>query len=157
MDTAKFSSRLLSVLRRDGWSPEREEPIWVEKFEQTFGEDWLPCAAPVVRSFGGLFIDHILWIKPIHEFVRTPLFQIISEVVGARVCPIAASNYMGDGCSVWIDENCRFYAVDGEGMEYVGEEVSTAFEVLIFGSPPPSPPGNIAAALAKTYDWDDLA
>jgi hypothetical protein len=61
---------------------------------------------------------------------------------------------MGDGSSVWIDERGRFYVVDSEGMVFVGDNMVTALEVLLFGAPRPAPPPELKDALAVAFEWN---
>jgi hypothetical protein len=152
--TPLFSKRVLDALHKAGWTPQRDEAAMEQAYSQTFGSNWVPAAAPFVRRFGGLSIQHLLWVRPIAELGDPTRIRRITQIVQAKACPIAASNYMGDGCSIWCDENDRFYAVDSEGMVFVGDDVATIMEVLLFGDPLPTPPDTLVDALKKAYEWN---
>lgn len=154
-NTPTFSKRVLDALRQAGWTTERDEASIEQDYVRAFGFNWVPAASRFVRSFGGLSIRNLLWVRPIETLANPAAVQRIKSVIQTRVCPIAASNYMGDGCSVWIDENGRFYAVDSEGMVYVGSDTATALEVLLFGASPPLPPAELKQALTEAYEWKE--
>jgi len=150
-DCPSFSKRVLDALRSAGWTPERDQVEMVDAYRGVFGSSWVSAAAPFVRRFGGLSIMHLLWIRPIGELAIPEAVRRVSAKVGAKVgakaCAVAASNYMGDGCSIWCDEGGHFYAVDSEGVEFVGTDFATVFEVLLFGFPTPTPPAKVGKAL----------
>ena len=56
---------------------------------------------------------------------------------------------------IWIDESGRYYAVDSEGMIFVGDNMAATLEVLLGGDPPPEPPPELKEKLAAAYDWSE--
>ena len=148
-----FSPKVLEALRSAGWTPGRDLPSIEDEYAIALAGRWLPNAGSFVRRFGHLSICHLLWVLPIKTVDVIDVFERIESVVGLRCCPVASSNYMGDGCTVWIDEKGRFYVIDSEGMVFVGERVETALDVLLCGAKPPPAPIEIKAALEGAYEW----
>jgi hypothetical protein len=148
-----FSKRVLDALHRAGWTSQRDQPEMEDAYRKILGSYWVPAAAPFVRRFGGLSIDHVLWVQPSAELAAPTFVRRFTDLVQVKACTVAASNYMGDGCSIWCDEAGQFYAMDSEGIEFVGKDLPTVFEVLLFGAPQPAAPAEIADALRKANDF----
>ena len=155
-ESSGFSVRVWKALREAGWTKSRDMAEIERDYQAALGERWLPVAASFVRRFGRLSIAHLLWIVPIKptDLSSIGLFEKAQAVVGAKCCPLAVSNYMGDSCLLWIDEHGRFYAIDNEGMVFVGDCVESAFEVLLFGAKPSLPPSQIKDALERAFEWN---
>lgn len=155
-NSSGFSVRVRKALRKAGWTKSRDVAEIEREYQAALGDRWLPVAAPFVRRFGRLSINNILWTVPIKatDLSSMGLFEKAQAVVGVKCCPLGASNFMGDSCLLWIDEHGRFYAIDNEGMVYVGDRVEEALEVLVFDTEPPPPPSQIKDALERAYEWD---
>jgi hypothetical protein len=153
----KFSNRVSGALSKAGWTVDRDRSDMEQVYAQILGDAWVPAAAPFVRSFGGLDIDHDLIARPVAklaEIAEPALVRRVESVVGAKACPVAGANYMGDDCMIWIDENSRIYALDSEGLVFIGSEIAEVLEVLLFGAPPSPPPPELKDALARAYEWN---
>ncbi len=152
------SKKVFDELRKAGWSPERDKTSIADDFSKSLGSHWVPAAASFIRNFGGLSFYGTLWAweKPIWDQDIIAVESKIEEVAGTKVVPVASSSYSGDGCLIWIDENGRYYAVDSEGMTFVGNNMPKALEVLLGGAPLPEPPPELKEKLAEPYDWSGI-
>lgn len=144
------------ALRQAGWKPARDERHIEDNFVNSLGVSWLPVASAFVREYGGLNIAHTLWTwdKPVTEHALIDLGARVAAVAMSKVMAVASSNYMGDGCVIWIDEAGRFYAVDSEGMVFLGADEVTALDVLLAGTPPPEAPASLRQKLDDAYEWE---
>lgn len=151
------SKKVFAELRKAGWSPDRDEAGMADSFSKTLGPHWVPAAAPFVRNFGGLSFYGRLWAwkEPIRDQDIVADESKVAEVAGSIAVPVASSSYLGDGCVIWIDESGRYYAVDSEGMIFVGDNMAATLEVLLGGDPPPEPPPELKEKLAAAYDWSE--
>jgi hypothetical protein len=150
-----FSEKVLRALVQAGWSPRRDAVELERACAEDLGTRWVPAAGPFIRSFGNLSIGHTLWVGPIRLCDVPDVVERVAGIVGAKACPVAVSGYMGDSCMLWVDGNHRYYAVDKEGLVFLGEDMVTTLEVLLGSAQRPAPPPELAEALAKAFRWDD--
>ena len=97
-----------------------------------------------------------LWIfdAPHEGHFLTSFESRISDIVNARVVPVASSIYLSDTSIIWLDEHERFYAADADGMMYLGEGVAKFFEVVLLKAPTQSPPDELKERLQGAYEWE---
>ncbi len=150
------SKKVFAELRKAGWSPARDEVGMSDSFSKSLGSHWVPAAAPFVRNFGGLTLNKRVWAwkEPIRDQDIIADESKIAEVLGSKAVPVASSSYFGDGCVIWVDESGRYYAVDSEGMIFIGGDIVAALEVLVGLEPSPEPPPELKEKLAAAYDWN---
>lgn len=155
-ESSGFSPNVWKALYKAGWTSDREVREIEEEYQNALGERWLPIAGEFVRRFGRLSLENTLWIGPIKATEFHSEFEKAEAVAGVKCCPLAGSNYIGDGCTIWIDEKGRFYAIDSEGMVFVGDRVESALDVLLFGAKPQAPPPELKEALERAYEWNKV-
>jgi hypothetical protein len=150
------SKKVFDELRKAGWSPDRDEIATADSFSKAWESQWVPAATPFLRNFSGLSFYGRLWVwdKPIRDQDITTAKEKISEVAGSRVVPVASSNYLGDGCLIWVDERGQYYAVDSEGMIFIASDMAMALEVLLGEKSLPEPPPELKEKLATAYEWE---
>ena len=78
----------------------------------------------------------------------------ISKIVGARVVPVAASNYLSCTSIAWLDERGRFYDADEDGMVYICEGAAKYFKIMLLDAPKEKPPAELKERLQEAYEWD---
>ncbi len=151
------NKRVLKELKLAGWQPGRDIAEYEQAFIDYFGAQWLPSASMFIRCLGGLDIAHTLnvWDRPYMEHDLSRLGDRITATINSRVVPTATSNYIGDGCLIWVDEKGRFYAVDSDGMVFIAHDVNTALNVLIDAASRPEPPSELREKLLEAYDWSN--
>jgi hypothetical protein len=119
------------VLRRAGWSPEREVDIsqWTESLRLD-GNQVFPIAAEILRSYGGLSFRgspdkggprHEFDVNPVHWYRERDRLEGIESVTGRRACPLGETSEAAmlavledgtvvgdlDGCILQIAENWK--------------------------------------------------
>lgn len=124
-----------------------------EEYRGLLGACLVDKAVGFVRQFGGLTVYGQLWIFAEQAVLALEDKPKIEAVVQEVCCPLATTNYMGDGCTLWIDAVGRFYAVDSEGMVYLAADEGELFEVLLGGAEAGRPPPELESALIKAWEW----
>ena len=148
------SKKVFDELCKAGWSPDRDQASMASEYERILSLKWIAEAAPFIRSFGGLTISNNLSVGQIPDHALRKHWSKVAEVAGSKVVPVASSSYLGDGCLIWVDESGRYYAVDSEGMIFVGDDMATVLEVLLGGESLPEPPPELKDKLTAAYDWN---
>lgn len=143
------------ILKKAGWHNGRDEPSQEAAFKAHLAEAWHPKADSFVRSFGGLSIGDCLWVQPQLAAFGLPYRSRVESVIRTSCCPVASSGYMGDGCTIWIDSNHCFYAVDSEGMVFIGDGTIDALKVLLLGAKPAPAPLDVRSSLEQAWNWND--
>lgn len=138
---------VIKILKSSGWYEGRNELAIEAHYREVLGDNWLPVAVFFVRNFGGLAIHHKLWVYAEQAVLDLRFKNRVERVVNCKACPVASSGYFGEGCAVWIDENERFYCVDGTGMAFVGQGVEEALNVILLCDRAPDLPIDIKDAL----------
>jgi hypothetical protein len=149
------SKKVYDELRKAGWSSDRNESAALVSFSNAWKSQWVPAANPFIENFSGLSFHGRLWVwdSPIRDHDIIALIEKISNVVGSKAIPVATSNYIGDGCVVWVDERGHYYAVDSEGMIYIAGDMAMALEVLLGDTLLPEPPSELKEKLIDAYEW----
>ena len=155
-----LSAKTRKLLENVGWHDRRDEEGIERAFATGLGTQWLsfPSAASFVRRYGGLDIAHTLktWKEPDLDHHHM-LFRNADKIAAVAQCPVvavASSSFMGDGCLIWIDAKGRFYAVDSEGLVFLGENESDALDVILLAVEPAAPPPDIAPSVQAALYWD---
>lgn len=101
-DQLRPSPEAVVILRRAGWSPEREVDIseWVERLRSD-GNDVFPIAEAILRSFGGLCFRgdrpkrptrHDFEIDPAYWYGERDRLEDIEEITNSRACPLGITS-----------------------------------------------------------------
>lgn len=148
------SKKVFAELCKAGWSPDRDQAGMASEYARILSSKWITEAAPFIRSLGGLTVSNNLSVGPIPDHALRKHWGKVADVAGSKVVPVASSSYLGDGCLIWVDGSGRYYAVDSEGMIFVGDNMATALEVLLGGESLPEPPPELKDKLTAAYDWN---
>ena len=101
-ESLKPSAEAEVVLRRAGWSPERQVDIsqWVEPLRQD-GNEVFPVAAGILRSYGGLSFKgprqkrgtrHDFDVNPVHWYGERDRLVDIESITGRSACPLGETS-----------------------------------------------------------------
>ncbi len=88
-----------------------------------------------------------MWIRVERAISDLDKADVVIGFCGCPCAPVAVSSYMGEGgCTVWIDEESRFYAVDDEGIVFLAQGIRDTMEILLNYGRVKKPPEGIPAA-----------
>lgn len=129
-----------AVLRRSGWSPEREVDIseWVERLRSD-GDDVFPLAEAILRNFGGMRLEHQgfggvsvhdIDVNPLHWYGERDRLEGIEQITGSRACPLGET--FGAAMLAVLEDGRIVTDLDGCIVQ-IGRSWREALDKLVLG------------------------
>lgn len=132
-----------AILRKAGWSPDREVDVseWVERLRRD-GYDVFPLAEAILRSYGGLDLEHRgyrgpSWfdfqVDPSSWYGDFDRLRYIDEVTGTRLCPLGETS--GAGMLGVLSDGRVVSELDGD-LVLIGDTWRAALQNRLLGEGP---------------------